>query len=140
MTLKFPCKIYEKPVARNHRAIQCDSCNLWIHIKCDQISPQSLKHLQSNNAKWCCIKCFANIIPSQSFQINSYLKLIKAKKVKFKAITKSLPIDHSLIDELNSAIDDTNNDLVASKYFGPNEISSLYPLFSFEYFFSTSPL
>ena len=37
--------------------------------------------------------------PSQDFQINSYLKLIKAKKkkIKFKAITKPLPSDESLI-------------------------------------------
>ena len=37
--------------------------------------------------------------PSENFQINSYLKLIKAKKkkIKFKAITKPLPSDHSLI-------------------------------------------
>ena len=60
--------------------------------------------------------------PSQSFQINSYLKLIK--KIKSKAITKPLPSDQSLIDELNSATDDTNNDLVVSNYFEPNELSS----------------
>ena len=61
---------------------------------------------------------------SQSFQINSYLKLIEAKKIKFKAL-KLLPRDHCLIDELNSALDNTINDLVASKYLEPNEISSL---------------
>lgn len=26
MTVKFPCKICEKPVAKNHNAIQCKSC------------------------------------------------------------------------------------------------------------------
>ena len=39
--------------------------------------------------------------PSQDFQINSYLKLTKEKKkkkkIKFKAITKPLPSDESLI-------------------------------------------
>ena len=38
--------------------------------------------------------------PSEDFQINSYLKLIKAKKkkkIKFQAVTKPLPSDHSLI-------------------------------------------
>ena len=61
--------------------------------------------------------------PLQSFQIKSYLKLIKAKKSK--AIAKSLPSDHSVLDKLNSAIDDTNDDLIASKYFESNETSSL---------------
>ena len=65
------------------------------------------------------------LFPSQSFQINSYLKLIKANKIKFKAITKPLLSDHTLIVKINSVINNTNNDLVASKYFKPNEISLL---------------
>ena len=51
--------------------------------------------------------------------------LLPIPMAEFKSITKPLPSDHSLIDELNSAIDDTNNDLVAGKYFEPNEIFSL---------------
>ena len=55
MTVKFPIKICEKPVAKNHHAIQCDSYNLWIHIKCNKINPQTYKHLQNSNAEWYCI-------------------------------------------------------------------------------------
>ena len=65
------------------------------------------------------------LFPSQSFQINSYFKLIKANKIKFKAITKPLLSDNTPIVEINSVINDTNNDLVTSKYFEPNEISLL---------------
>ena len=31
--LKYPFKICCNPVAKNHMAIQCDKCQLWIHIK-----------------------------------------------------------------------------------------------------------
>ena len=57
------------------------------------------------------------------------------KKIKFKTITKRLP-DHSLIDILNSAIDDTNNALVANKYFEPNEISSVIKKHTSNFIFS----
>ena len=123
ITVKFFCNICEKPVPKNHQ-IQCDSCNLWIQIKYKKLTRKPTKAPSNSNVEWYFIKCFANIIPFKSFQINSYLKLIKAKKIKFKTITKRLP-DHSLTDILNSAIDDTNNDLVANKYFEPNEISSV---------------
>ena len=33
--LKFPCSICNKNVLENQKAIQCDSCNMWCHIKCD---------------------------------------------------------------------------------------------------------
>ena len=29
---KFPCKIYAKNVQDKDKAVQCDLCELWIHI------------------------------------------------------------------------------------------------------------
>ena len=123
MTVKFSCKISEKPVAKNHQAIQCDSCNHWIHIKCNKIKLETYKHLQSSIAELYCIKCFANIIPFSKLSHQQLFETNQGKKIKFKVITKPLPSKNSLIDELNSAIDGTNNDLAASNYFEPKEIS-----------------
>ena len=36
--VKFPCGICNKSVKNNHKACQCDSCDLWIHIVCNDIS------------------------------------------------------------------------------------------------------
>ena len=100
--------------------------HVWFHVKILILkNPQTDKHLQNSNVKWYCIKCFANIIPFLSFQIKSYLKLIKARKITFRAITNPAPREHSLIDELTSTIDSTDNDFASSKYSEPNEILPL---------------
>jgi len=35
---KYPCGICAKIVSQRHKAIQCDTCNYWNHIKCNEIS------------------------------------------------------------------------------------------------------
>ena len=32
---KYPCSLCGKSVMSNQKAIQCDNCDLWAHIKCD---------------------------------------------------------------------------------------------------------
>ena len=49
--LKFPCSICNKNVLSNQKAIQCDSCNLWSHIKCDGSSIETyIKLMMSPNS------------------------------------------------------------------------------------------
>ena len=64
MPILFPCGICCKPVASNHRAVQCDVCNLWIHIKCNSISPGEYEKLkETEDLQWFCVKCFKNNVP-----------------------------------------------------------------------------
>ena len=37
MTPMFPCGICAKAVAKNHNAVCCDICNLWVYIKCNSM-------------------------------------------------------------------------------------------------------
>jgi len=37
--VKNPCGVCLKPVAKNHRTLTCDSCQLMSHIKCSNVSP-----------------------------------------------------------------------------------------------------
>ena len=41
MPAAFPCGICLNPVAKNHKAVKCDNCDLWIHIKCNKINVQT---------------------------------------------------------------------------------------------------
>ena len=74
MPVSFPCGICCKPVASNHRAVQCDVCDLWIHIKCNSISPKEYEKLMESDNQWTCIKCFNETVPFSETS-NEILKL-----------------------------------------------------------------
>ena len=39
--MSFPSKICEKPVAKSHKAIECNNCKLWVHIKYNKSNKQT---------------------------------------------------------------------------------------------------
>ena len=57
MPTKYPCNICNNPVAKNHKAIQCDKCQLWVHIKCNKINVQTYNLLIEDESTWYCISC-----------------------------------------------------------------------------------
>ena len=65
---KFPCR-GNKNVLRNQKAIQCDTCNLWCHIKCDDTSTEIYNNLMlsEDTDTWHCllckVKCHHSIFP-----------------------------------------------------------------------------
>ena len=38
MPAKFPCKICNNRVAKNHKAVECNNSGLRVHIKCNKIN------------------------------------------------------------------------------------------------------
>ena len=54
MTPKFPCGVCYKAVAKNHNAVCCDSYNLWVHIKCNNLTKFCYRELQTNQEPWYC--------------------------------------------------------------------------------------
>ena len=59
---KFPCSSCEKNVNTNHRSIQCDICDHWIHLKCNFLNSKDYDNLKISDPVFC-IKCFETIIP-----------------------------------------------------------------------------
>ena len=63
--LKYPCTICCKSVMTNQKAIECDSCKLWAHIKCDGTSNQVYESMLDNMMEfgcatqtlWYCLVC-----------------------------------------------------------------------------------
>ena len=44
---KFPCKICAKNIQDKDKAVQCDLCELWIHIKCNNLNYLDYRYLQN---------------------------------------------------------------------------------------------
>ena len=64
--VKNPCGKCSRPVAKTHRAVQCEACYYWLHIKCEGISPAEYTILCGDDDPWICNNCL-NFQFSDSF-------------------------------------------------------------------------
>ena len=55
--VKHPCLVCEKSVAKTHRALLCDLCEKWTHIKCSNISPSEYVEMCESEEPWLCGHC-----------------------------------------------------------------------------------
>ena len=55
--VKHPCLVCEKSVAKTHRAVLCDLCEKWTHIKCSHISPSENVEMCESEEPWLCGHC-----------------------------------------------------------------------------------
>ena len=88
MSTKYPCQICCNPVAKNHKAIQCDKCQLWDHVKCNKINDQTYNLLKEDERTWYCISCSKDLVPFSSPTDNDFHTIIQGKKIKFVTIVK----------------------------------------------------
>ena len=52
----YPCAVCNK-------AICCNHCNQWVHIKCNDLNNLDYNLLKSKNEFWYCILCTSEILP-----------------------------------------------------------------------------
>ena len=65
------CPFHEKIVKTCDKAICCDLCSKWIHIKCNNLNDLDYEYLKSNDKAWCCKFCIQKILPFCNKKINS---------------------------------------------------------------------
>ena len=66
---KFPCTRCEKNIASNSKAISCDLCNNWTHIKCSRfMSVDKYNQLTKTNSTFAyiCNRCTIETLPNSS--------------------------------------------------------------------------
>ena len=71
----FPCGVCGKRVGKRMRAIKCDLCNYWNHIKCDGVDPaqyETLKTCDESISHYCKL-CKEEIFPFQSIHNENYI-------------------------------------------------------------------
>lgn len=61
------CPACFRTVAKNHRAVECDQCKKWLHIKCDNISVKSYNSMltasDDDTLNFVCSICLRNELP-----------------------------------------------------------------------------
>ena len=53
--------ICAKNVHEKDKAIQCDLCEVWIHIKSKNLNYLDYRYLQSCDGSWHCIECCGTV-------------------------------------------------------------------------------
>jgi hypothetical protein len=61
--MSFPCGTCGKAVKNNQKAVCCDLCNLWVHLKCNNLDNKTYFILMNSTETWFCSKCTNEIIP-----------------------------------------------------------------------------
>ena len=71
--IEFPCGVCTKAVAKNHKAVCCDVCQKWIHIKCNKLDKNDYRYLQENvDDLFFCINCISQNIPFSGLNNNEF--------------------------------------------------------------------
>ena len=108
----FSCVACSNTLANNHNALCCDSCDKWVHMKCNFLNKMTYKKLQKNNSPWFCINCTKNQFLFQSqASIN--------QKSHFGTLDK-----HFLLEDLVENLE-FNKECPTLKYCAPSEFSHL---------------
>ena len=74
----YPCGTCNKKVIQRHKAIQCDLCNYWNHIKCDGIDNKFYEILKESDesVQHYCKLCKEEIFAFQTLSDDQYIASI----------------------------------------------------------------
>ena len=87
-----PCGICSKSVKNEHKAICCDNCLFWIHIKCNNTSDKEYEYLKNSDNPWSCIICNMKFnLENFPFTTSDNLGLDNLQNVNSMAFLESLP-------------------------------------------------
>ena len=68
-------------ITNSDQAIQCDLCDSWVHIKCNDLNFMDYKFLQNSNDPWICISiCYLNLTTMvfEVYQINPTFLIVNS--------------------------------------------------------------
>ena len=68
MPMKYPCTVGKFSVRNYHKAILCNICQNWTHLKCTHFTCEEYTALSNTNEdNWFCSVCLATLFPFHHF-------------------------------------------------------------------------
>ena len=126
MPASFSCGICLNPIAKNHKAVKCDNCDLWIHIKCNKINVQTYNLSFNDNTVWYCLTCSNKLYLFSGLNDNDLYSTIQGKTIKFKAFArKRSSVENNLIHKLNDAVSESDLEN-SSQYFKVDDFKKAF--------------
>ena len=128
---KFPCNICAKNAQDKDKAVQCDLCELWIYIECNNLNYLDYRY---------CIKCCSTIYPFNSLSSSKNFLACCTNTDSNITQWKDLENDHSsslllkpsnlelLVNQFNNATPENGNDpekITSSKYYDIDEMHNI---------------
>ena len=104
MIPKFTCGVCYKAVAKNHNAVCYDSCNSWVHIKCNNLTKFCYRKMQTSQEPWYYKNCIKQIL---TFSELSNSQLSRITKENLISSPKKIIQDNNLVilnDQYGTAI------------------------------------
>ena len=86
--IKFPSKICKNNVTSFDQAIQCDLCDSWVRIECNDLNYIAYKFLRNSNDPWFCISCCSKIFPVNTLKNKNFISNFYDSNNKFKKLMK----------------------------------------------------
>ena len=68
MPIKYPCTVCKFSIRNSHKAILCDICQNWTHLKCTPFTCEEYIALSNTNEDWFCSVCLATLFPFNHFE------------------------------------------------------------------------
>ena len=117
MVIKYPCRACHKSVRKKDYAIQCDECDYWVHIKCNNIDIPTYEKIQDSPNPWFCNACTAPFSSLTDLELTFNLSGKNLNSDKFN-LTECPRHLKELFKELNDV-----NSAVNCKYFDISDLN-----------------
>ena len=117
-----------KKVQARHRAIQCDLCDNWVHLKCNFLDHNTYQKLKQDDEYWYCIKCNKLLIPFSNLTDVQLLSLLQDKALHSLPNNLYESNNNELLEKINSltehiTLENENNNC---KYYQVNDLNNSF--------------
>ena len=124
--IAYPCGVCKKPVGKNHNAVQCDLCQYWVHIGCNNLNKKDYAYFNkksNEDVEFFCINCLKNNIPFCNLNNNEFSTSVS------KGIISSgdNSVDFTPTESQKRIFEQLNHVINNSNFYSENEDDEMVP-------------